>query len=244
MRRFLINPDEDDSIIMLAADESHHISRVLRLNPGEEIELFDGTGALYRAAIENSGKQVSVRILSKKHIEPAGKIPLWLYQGDLKSKKMDLLVQKSTELGVERFVPFTSSRSQGRLNRERRERTRERWQKLMVAACKQSKRLRFLELGHEVSFSSVINDNTDLSPTLKLLCWEEERNRDFGQIDWQQQVEKVCLMLGPEGGLSSDEVEQARLSGWQTISLGRLILRAETAAIASIAIVQHLLKNM
>ena len=136
MNRFFFEPAGDvDSTVTLDKGESHHLANVLRLPVGMEIELFDGTGNLYIGRIKTAGKRVTVRLLEKVVSDGGKKAALWLYQGDLKGKKMDVVVQKCTELGVDYFVPFTSGRSQGRLERERWERKHERWGKIITSAC-------------------------------------------------------------------------------------------------------------
>ncbi|MEE4312938.1 MAG: RsmE family RNA methyltransferase, partial [Desulfofustis sp.] len=146
MRRFFIKPVEDlHSPVVLDREEAHHCLRVLRLQHGDEVELLDGIGGLYRGSIEQLGRQVVIRLQEKiaQEAEPAH--PVWLFQGDLKGKKMDELVQRCTELGVTRFLPFTSSRSQGRIADERWARKQQRWRDLVYAACKQSGRLHLME---------------------------------------------------------------------------------------------------
>ena len=246
MRRFLIDHGEvGKASILLSAEESYHISRVLKLPPGSEIELFDGKGTLLTGVIEESGERVLTRILSSHQKAIDERNPLILYQADLKGKKMDFIIQKATELGVERVCPFISERSQGRLDGTRKRKKAERWQKLIVSACKQSKRLTLMECEQERSLPSLLQ-NTDDGDTssLKLLFWEGEAQRTISDIVWPQTREPVFIMLGPEGGFSQQELSIIRESGWESVSLGSRILRAETATISAIAIVQHYLGSM
>ena len=239
MRRFFFVPTKrKDALVSLNSEESHHISKVLRLDIGEEVELLDGKGSLFKAVIISVGKQVTLNILEQIAAPLAENTPLWVCQGDLKGKKMDLVVQKCTELGVRRLLSFTSSRSQGRTPEKRINRKYERWQKLVESACKQSKRLELMEF-EERSFSDLLRSSLFIDADLKLICWEEEHDNVLSDINWQKPCEKVCLMLGPEGGFSMEEVELARGSGWKSISLGKQILRAETATLAAVSIVQH-----
>ena len=146
MRRFFIDPVVDlDSPVVLDREEAHHCLRVLRLQHGDSVELLDGIGGLYRGSIELLGRQVAIRLQAKIAQEPEPACPVWLFQGDLKGKKMDELVQRCTELGVTRFLPFTSSRSQGRLEQERWARKQQRWRDLVRAACKQSGRMHLMD---------------------------------------------------------------------------------------------------
>lgn len=243
MRRFLIAPDgETRSPVELSAEESHHITRVLRLAAGDEIELFDGQGHVFRGRIERVGRRVVVLLLSRLETGGQEGAGLYLFQADLKSKKMDLVVQKATELGVDRLFPFTCSRSQGRAGKDRREHRAERWRKLIEEACKQSMRVTLMKCEEESSLPDAINRVTETQFTgLKLLFWEKEPSVRLADIDWTKPYDKVCIMLGPEGGFSEEEVALACDRGWQTITLGSQVLRAETASITAISIVQHYL---
>jgi 16S rRNA (uracil1498-N3)-methyltransferase len=158
----------------------------------------------------------------------------------LKGKKMDDLVQRCTELGVTRFLPFTSSRSQGRIEGERSARKQQRWRELVRAACKQSGRLRPMDTARQRPIGDCIAEQLPAA-TLKLLCWEEEKTCRLAAVDWSAAVRSaaVALMMGPEGGFAEEEVELARRHGWTIVSLGSDILRAETATIAAVAIVKH-----
>ena len=241
MRRFLFKPNErEDSMVRLCSEESHHITNVLRLAAGAEVELFDGKGKLFLGEIEEIGKKVRVRLVSQKEVLSQEGTALWLFQADLKGKKMDLVIQKATELGVERIVPFTCSRSQGRVGKDRRKRKSERWQKLIEGACKQSMRLTLMRCEEEVSMRAALASAAlSQSSGPKLLFWEEERDYHLSDIDWEKPIDRAGIMLGPEGGFSDQEIAEARELGWQTVSLGKQVLRAETATIAAISIVQH-----
>jgi len=233
--------------VSLDRQESHHIARVLRMRAGDQLELIDGEGSHCRGIIESLGRSVVVRLLEKwtDSIEPRRE--LWVCQGDLKGKKMEFLVQKCTELGVAYFFSFHSSRSQGRLDDQRQDRKLARWQDLVKAACKQSGRLRSMRLAEESFFGDLIKTEQFAGASTKLLLWEEEKNcrlADFDLSGADGPDGPVCLMLGPEGGFSADEAVLARQHGWTTVSLGRHILRAETATLAAVSIVQHMLGEL
>lgn len=241
MNRFFFEPAGDvDSTVTLDKGESHHLANVLRLAVGMEVELFDGTGNLYIGRIKTAGKRVTVRLLEKVVSDGGKKAALWLYQGDLKGKKMDVVVQKCTELGVDYFVPFTSGRSQGRLERERWERKHERWGKIITSACKQSGRLRFMDVLEKQALENIYSSTDKTHAARRILFSENERFRRLSDFDWPFPGDHICLMLGTEGGFSAQEVEAAQANGWQAVSLGRQVLRAETATIAALSIVQYL----
>jgi 16S rRNA (uracil1498-N3)-methyltransferase len=230
--------------VLLDQEESHHLFRVLRLKEGDEIELFDGTGALYTGTIDQIGKQVTVNPVSKiKSPAEEDNSSLIVCQGDLKGGKMDFLVEKCTELGVDRFIPFSAGRSQGRIAESRREQRLHRRMSIVQKACKQSGRLRFMQVDQDMSYDELLD--TDFSSShRKLILWEEAGDLTLAEAIGGQNVDAVCLMIGPEGGFSDEEVSQAHKSGWQAVSLGDLILRAETATISAVSITNHLLGNM
>lgn len=232
----------------LPEGESRHISKVLRLPPGAEVELLDGLGKVYMAVILETGHTVRARLVTEGQ-EAAGikGIKLTVGQGFLKGKKMDTVVQKCTELGVDHFTPFWSSRCQGKIAEVQGSKKHERHVRIAESACKQCYRSRLMAIDETVEFGDMISrygqpENTQL----RLLFWEEERNyslHDLKILD-PVQFDQVIVLLGPEGGLAETEVAMARAKGWQTVSLGSRILRAETATLAAVSIVQYLMKNI
>ena len=244
MRRFFVLPGSvTDDHAILDQEESHHLVRVLRLQQGETVELFDGTGALYTARIEQLGKQVQVSLESKQQPVEGKQGGVTLCQGELKGGKMDFLVEKCTELGVRRFIPFSAGRSQGRLDKARLRQRQQRRMSIVKKACKQSGRLRFMRVEDEVSYGELLSLDFGSSQS-KIILWEKAENSTLAEVIGKDRESSACLMIGPEGGFSDEEAEQALASGWQQVSLGDQILRAETAAISAVAIVNHLLGRM
>ncbi len=245
MRRFFFRPEErNGDTVTLDEAESHHVKRVLRLGVGDALELLDGSGALYVAEIVNIEKQVKV-VITSMHAEKDEDAPsLWVGQGLLKAKKMDSVIQKCTELGVTHFTPFISSRCQGRPDTRQLQKKHERWLRIIEESCKQCSRSRKMVLENPVDFDRALQANTGLKREKKLLLWEEEQSVRLQDVGLGSGFDGVQLLLGPEGGFSRDEIESSRRQGWQTVSLGQRILRAETATYASVAIVQHLLGSI
>jgi len=235
MRRFYVDPLAiTGDRALLSEAESRHIASVLRLQPGDPVELFDGSGSVYQGELQNvSRDQVSVRLLSKQKEHLGTSQPLYLFQGLLKGKKMDFLAQKATELGVHSFQPVITRYRENRGNPERQQ---ERWQRIMLEACKQSKRSRPMDIHPLIHLDQI--DVTQFST--RLFLWEKENKKLIGACRIREHG-PICLLLGPEGGFHPDEVEWARENGFQSASLGKRTLRAETATLATIAIVQFLL---
>lgn len=243
MRRFYFYPESRrGDTIFLPEEESHHIIKVLRLSVGSEIELLDGEGSVYRASIvATGGRQVEARIVAAVAQASGMAKTLSVAQAILKGEKMDMVVQKCTELGVTRLSPLESSRCQGKADLERNRKRHERWQRIGLAACKQCLRQKFMQIDLPAGLAD-LSRNTDAS--LRLLFWEEEKTVHLRDITTLQEAENVALMLGPEGGFSHEEIELARQCGWTTVSLGESILRAETATLSAVSIVQFLIGNL
>jgi 16S rRNA (uracil1498-N3)-methyltransferase len=247
MRRFFVDPENIvGPTAVLTGTEARHISTVLRLSSGTKITLFDGSGSYYEALIAKTSpgrietKIVSIipYIASAEGIHPA----LHMGIGLLKGKKMDIVIQKITELGIESLHPFRSQfcaahdPAQGRLSR---------WQKIALEACKQSNRPKPPELHSIADFKDLLSGTTQNDHDLKLIFWEEQGQKTLHEIFSPKDEKKsVLILIGPEGGFSSDEVEVAVASGFKPVTLGSSILRAETAAITAAAILQHELGNL
>ena len=237
MRRFFIDPAEiTGNKAVISGTEARHARLVLRLNVGLEIELLDGRGAVYRAVIrEISKEKITSEIINQKNITDNGP-QIHFGQALLKGKKMDFLIQKATELGIHTIHPFTSAHC-ANLNTASR---RERWNKISLEACKQCGRPRPPDCRSVREFSQIIRQDTDCKR--KIIFWEKERQNSLAsQISGD---ESILFLTGPEGGFSAGEISEAREHGFQTVTLGRRILRAETAAFCAMSIIQYLSGNL
>ncbi|WP_457577553.1 RsmE family RNA methyltransferase [Desulfomarina sp.] len=247
MHRFLFDPaqgNEDEFFLSLA--ESRHIVRVLRLKPFSVVELFDGHGSVYSGEIIELGRRVRVRRGSLLPVDSSREKSIWVAQGILKGRKMDSVVQRCTELGAFRILPVVSGRTQGRADIKQDEKRYRRWQRIIIAACKQCRRAAVPHLERTLSFQEMLEmvEAEGGRDRLKLLFWEEEKEVGLRDIQGLKEAASAVIFLGPEGGISWEEVFSARERGWRTVGLGSRILRAETAALASLSIVQHYLGNM
>ncbi len=244
MRRFFFDPSlRRGDTVFLSEEESRHIVKVLRLKIGDAVDLFDGLGAMYHALITNVGRQVEVHLEGLVAREAGVGKPVSVWQGILKGEKMDTVVQKCVELGVTRMIPFQSSRCQGKLDPAQGRKKHERWQRIAIAACKQCLRLQSIEIDAPATYAESLKTQAD-EGALKLLFWEEEKATHLHDIPDIDKASSYALMLGPEGGITQEEVEQARLDGWRTVSIGDRILRAETATISAVSIIQYLSGNL
>ncbi len=244
MRRFFIDPQTpivDE--IFLPEQESHHLQRVLRLPTGTLLQLLDGQGNIHDAEIIATGKRVKLRILSSLHV-PQDATPLRVSQSVLKGQKMELLIQKCTELGVTEFTPFYSERCQLK-KKELSKITKkyDRWQRIIEEACKQCGTPWAMTLKPLLSFEEMLQEN--VQEVQKILFWEEEGTENsLHSLPLKKEIHGLQVVFGPEGGFPIEEVTAAKKENFQVLSLGSRILKAETANIAAVSIVQHLLGNM
>jgi 16S rRNA (uracil1498-N3)-methyltransferase len=234
MRRFFIQPPRDLTCrIDLDKEESHHIIKVLRLQPGINIELYDGTGFLYQAVITEINKTVSVQIHNKKFFqkpEPA----IILHAGLLKNKKMEFVLQKATELGVDAVHLFTSSHTSTALPDAKK---MNRYKKIIRESCKQCERLYPMPVYTPTPLTDQLEAIKDQNQCY--LFWEKEQGNSPDSINTINKKQDIHIFTGPEGGFSEEEIESLP-AGIKTISLGHQILRAETAVITGVAIVAFL----
>ncbi len=232
MRRFFIDQQPTDGTVVITGPEAHHISHVLRMRPGDRVELFTGQGDLYSAVLRGvSGHRVVCAILSRADVSrPAGS-GITLAQCCLKKKKMDLLVRMATELGVDRFVPVLSRFASLPGDHEV---VRGRWQRIVTSACKQCGRNLPMEICPPLS----ITDLGSLPCSEKIMLWEGEPETVLAQEPPSES--STCLLTGPEGGFSPEDLHAARKIGFTSVSLGRTTLRAETASLAALSVILFL----
>lgn len=245
MHRFFFDPQaHQNNIVTLSKDESHHLSRVLRLDVGTQVELLDGLGAIYSGVVKEVGKQVQVEIRNVlDHDDGLGK-EIRLFQGVLKGDKMDSVIQRCTELGITRISPFWSSRCQGKLTKVQQQKKYDRWSRVIVSACKQCKRSKKPTLDSICMIDNVCLSNEQIDPSLCLFFWESENKKSLSDIEALNSYKSISLVLGPEGGFSSEEAALMTDMCCTTVGLGPRILRAETASLAAVAVVQYLLGGL
>jgi len=158
---------------------------------------------------------------------------------------MEMVVQKATELGADRCFVVQMERVQGRLASLQQTKKIERWRRIILESCKQCGRSNVMQLDFAADLDSFLQSLPENCETgSRLLFWEEEQEHHLGQVSGLATADPLLLLLGPEGGVSAAEVTTARTFGFQTISMGKRILRAETAAVSALAIAQYLRGNI
>ncbi len=234
MRRFFVSPQTlADDEITLGTEVLHHLS-VLRLRPGAEILLLDGEGGHCRCRLESLARgSGTARVLERwRQLETA--FPLRLLQALPKGEKLDLVLQKGTELGTAVFSPVLTGRSVPRHERERGERQLERWRRIVAEAARQSGRPCLPGIEPLRSLEEALASTAE---ELRLLPWEEAA-LPLAEALPEAAPASAAVLVGPEGGFSREEAEKALAAGFVPVRLGPRILRTETAGLAVAAILQ------
>lgn len=242
------------NVVGLSRDDAAHIARVLRLTPGDAVVLLDGRAYEYEATLtEVSPRSVRARLGPSRPVRGEPALSLTLVQGVPKGTKMDLIVQKATEVGVSRVVPVFTERTVVRLDEGRAASRRDRWQRIAYEAAKQAGRGRVPEVEAPMPLSSLWARD-DLG--LLIVPWEDAEGTGLRQLLVEEggftpsrkrtagrggsapdaSPRRATIVIGPEGGLSRDEVEAAKRSGGRVVTLGPRVLRTETAAIVAAAV--------
>ncbi|WP_456090870.1 16S rRNA (uracil(1498)-N(3))-methyltransferase [Neisseria sp.] len=229
---FALSPD---SVVELPDNVVRHLN-VLRVKNTEEIVLFNGNGKAYPALPEVLEKRrASVRILREEATDNESPLNITLVQAVSAAERMDFTLQKSVELGVAEIRPIISERCVVRLSGERAEKRVARWQEIVVSACEQSGRNIVPKVLPLTTYAQALQQLPQ--ETAKLLM---SLNRAQKLSDVRPQSGKVVFMVGPEGGWTEKEEQQAFDAGFQSVTLGKRVLRTETAALAAIAAMQTL----
>ncbi len=237
-RFYLPNPEIEDGRLRITGPEVRHIRRVLRLKEGDELILFDGQEKEYRGIIIDQGtRSVYLRIEEILSIQKESPLEITLAQSLLKGEKMDYLIQKATELGVKKIIPFFSSRSIPLLDKSKRLNRHHRWQKIAIEASKQCGRAKIPEIIPSLDFSEMLQSASPQS--LRLILWEKEKRRLKNFLKELRMLKEIFFVVGPEGGFSEEEIENSKKGGFIPISLGERILRAETASLCLMSILQY-----
>ena len=234
-RRFFAPPSAFNfgkRIVTLTSDEARHLREVLRLKPGDGVQVFDGAGREFRAVVLHARRESAELELGDEIApqRPESPLDLTLAVALLKGEKFDLVVQKGTELGVNRFIPLVTRFADIRLRDEADASKRvTRWQRIALEAAKQSGRAVVPEITLPETLESVIRENSCL------LFSERQGER----LNTDLKTQSLIAVVGSEGGWSDEELDQARAEGVPIVTLGGRVLRAETAAIATAVLLQH-----
>jgi 16S rRNA (uracil1498-N3)-methyltransferase len=234
-RIFVPGPLAVGSQAELPAQARVHLTRVLRLEPGAPVILFNGTGGEYAATLlPASGKQVLARVTRHDAIERESPLDITLLQGIARGERMDLIVQKATELGVTRIVPVLAERSVVKVDAKQGERKREHWQAIANSACEQCGRNRVPEIAAPLPLGTAIDALR--ADTLRCLLAADAAQALTSVAT--RGLQPLVLLIGPEGGLADNEQDFARQRGFTACRLGPRVMRTETAGLTALAVLQ------
>ena len=213
--------------------QAHYIGRVLRHAAGDAVQLFDGSGQEYRGELIEVGKK-AVRVELREQLAGQAESPLRIHlgQGLSRGERMDWAIQKTTELGVGEITPIVSERCEVRLKDERADKRLAHWRQVAISACEQCGRS-VLPLIHPPI--SLAEWQANVQAELKLVL-----HPVAAPLESHARPQSLAFLIGPEGGLSEAEVEQARAAGFHAARLGPRVLRTETAPVVALAVAQQL----
>jgi 16S rRNA (uracil1498-N3)-methyltransferase len=244
MPRLFVDPQRlAEEIVVVAGEDHRYVTRVLRLGVGDMLTLFDGIGVEAHARIIRVGpRALELKVEDRRAAVPTDRPEFTLIQALTKGDKLDLVVQKSTELGVTRIIPVTSARSVPRLEAMRALGRRARWQKIAREAARQSGRADVPEIEPVTPLATALSSAGETA--FKVMMWEGARQHGLKEIMPAELPKRVVIATGPEGGFSIEEVDAARNAGFAVVGLGPRILRTETAAMVTLAILGYALGDL
>ncbi len=221
--------------VVLPEGAANHLTRVLRLRVGEGCILFNGDGCDYAGTLVATGKRESmVEIASVRQVDNESPLHITLVQGVARGEKMDLILQKATELGVAAFVPVMAERTEVKLDAERATKRMAHWRSVISSACEQSGRARVPGIGAAVPLADAL---PELDRASMLLTLDPNGESSIGSMEAPVDA-RATIAIGPEGGWSPRDRDQLRAAGFQGLRLGPRVLRTETAGLAAIAALQ------
>lgn len=246
MYQFFVEPEQiNDKSVIIEGRDVNHIKNVLRMKPGEEISVSNGLdGKEYRCEIVSlSDEQVSckLRFIKEDGLELPAKV--FLFQGLPKSDKMELIIQKAVELGVYEIIPVAAKRSVVKLDEKKEKGKLSRWQTISEAAAKQSKRRIIPRIHSVMNFEQAVAYAKDMD--VKLIPYEmaEGMGKTRELIESVKEGQTVAVFIGPEGGFEEEEIEKAQRTGIIPVTLGKRILRTETAGFTVLAWLNYQLEE-
>ena len=228
----------------ITGGDVNHIKNVLRMHPGEEIMILDGSGMEYRCEIETISDEVLARVLEAKKTEAELSVRLLLFQGLPKKDKMELIIQKAVELGVSEIIPVLTKRTVVKLEDKKKEQKKlERWQAIAEAAAKQSGRGIIPKVCEAVKFTEAVKQAGELDEALIPYELAEGMDEARERIRGLHGKRTIGIFIGPEGGFEEEEIALAAKAGIHPITLGKRILRTETAGLCILSVIMFELEN-
>ncbi len=244
-RRFKVNQEGIHGLEAFIDDrgEIRHIRQVLRLKVSDAVVLFDGEGQEYPAVISNlASNKISFKLFPGTSLYSAeSPLKIILGVGLLKAAKFDWLIQKTTELGVAEIIPFSSEHVVPQWEGEKNHSRKLRWEKIVSEATKQCRRAMVPRIHFPCYFTEALNK--EFEKTIKIFLWEREKTGTLEDA-FREPASSIYVLVGPEGGFSEQEALRAQQAGFRPIRLGPRVLRAETAGVAIVCLLQFLLGDL
>lgn len=248
MHRFFVGPAQiTDRNIRIDKDQARHIEKVLRLGPGDIVQVFDGQGHAFEVSLRGKDDGMLLAdIIREVHGDVEPPLHLSLVQGIAKADKMDSIIQKAVEVGVSSIYPLSSQYAVVRLEKERADKKTERWQTIAREACKQCRRNRVPVVYEPSTFAELMKI---VAGNPAILFYEKENEQGLKQLlqDNRNKLlagRQLFIIIGPEGGFSPEEIALAQRQGVLITGLGPRILRTETAGLAAASIVLYELADL
>lgn len=240
MSRFYLPPEYiKGNIAVIVGEEAHHILDVMRLKKADRIQAFDGKGALYQGRIlDTAYKKVKLKIERVQQDLQVPNLEITLVQALPKKNKMDYIIEKCTELGVDSIIPIQTGRTIVKLYRTKEAIRKRRWLKIAQEAAKQSGRTTIPQVKNLTPWPDVLSILGDFDLKL-LLCLSEETRKIKDVLRPQNKPRRIILFIGPEGDFTPDEIRQACACGCLAVSLGANVLKSDTAAVTALAMINY-----
>jgi len=242
--RFFVSPSQiQGKQIVIQGEDVKHISKVLRLKKGDKILICNRQGIDYECIIKDMEKIITAEIISKNASIGEALTKITLFQALTKSDKMDYIIQKAVELGVHRIVPVVTERTIVKIENEKKENSKlQRWNKISESAAKQSQRGIIPEVAAVIPLIEAFNQAEKMD--LKLIPYEMEKNNHLKDLLANCTAKSIAIFIGPEGRFEESEINLAKEHGIIPVTLGRRILRTETAGLVTVSIMMYEMGEM
>lgn len=240
-RRFYAAPEDIDAkIALLSSEETHHLTRVLRLRVDDEAFVFDGCGREYRCRVSEIEHRARLEIITELSKEVESPASITLAQAMAKGEKFDFIVQKATELGVSRIVPLATDHADVKLREESVAKRVERFKRISMESLKQCGRRKLVEIASPIALEEFLKSSD------AVMIVFSERGGQAINVALQDVSDdsSIAALIGPEGGWSESELNRMSERGCRFVTLGPRVLRTETAAIVALALIQHAIGDL
>ncbi|MCY6484255.1 16S rRNA (uracil(1498)-N(3))-methyltransferase [Clostridium aestuarii] len=247
MHKFFISQDKIcGNKAIIEGEDVKHIYKVLRLKEGENVNINNCNGKEYLTQIQSITKsEVEVEILKELQVNNESPIEVYLYQGLPKASKMEIIIQKCTELGVKEIIPIETNRVSSSIKDINKEMKKlDRWNRIAFEACKQSKRTLISNIRSILKFDEFIDELKEMD--LIVVAYENAENYGIKKLiqELDKQVLKVAIVVGPEGGFEEEEIKSLKDNGAHIVTLGPRILRTETAGLTCVSLIMYELGDL